>query len=222
MTKTIEDLFVYIAISTGLIPVLLFLRFFAKAKHYIALGLIVAYCIIEFTTNIISFHISPKTFVQVYSIFTILEYFCFTACIYSLIRSSLFKKIIIALSLGFLIFAIFYFAYSKHKSLDSIPIGVETILILFTSFYFLYEQVQDLSTDLIYNRFAFWIASGIMIYLAGSFFIYIFANQVDTETLNQYWILTNVFTTIKNLCFTISFLVFNSSYKKHRISLFSL
>jgi hypothetical protein len=64
------------------------------------------------------------------------------------------------------------------------------------------------SQILIYNRYHFWIVCAFMIYLSGSFFIYIFANQVDQNTLNIYWMFTNVFTILKNVFFSISILVF--------------
>ena len=53
-----------------------------------------------------------------------------------------------------------------------------------------------------------------MIYLAGSFFIYVFAKQVDKEILNQYWFLTNVFYIIKNIFFAIGILTFRKTNQK--------
>ncbi len=93
------------------------------------------------------------------------------------------------------------------KNIDSVPIGIETILILIYSFYYFYEQINDTSNLFIYITYQFWIVIGIMIYLAGSFFIYIFANHVDRQTLNQYWFLTNVFYVIKNILFVVAILI---------------
>jgi hypothetical protein len=96
-----------------------------------------------------------------------------------------------------------------ETGLDSVPIGVETILILLFSFYYLYEQMNENDTLFVYSKYEFWIVTGFMIYLAGSFFIYIFANQ--TAEALSYWYFTNIFSILKNILFSIGIFV---SWKK--------
>jgi hypothetical protein len=55
-----------------------------------------------------------------------------------------------------------------------------------------------------------------MIYLAGSFFIYVLANQVDRETLNNYWFLTNALYVLKNILFAVGIFTFINNRKLHR------
>jgi hypothetical protein len=103
------------------------------------------------------------------------------------------------------------------RGIDSIPIGVEAICILIFAFYYLYEQMKDVSTLFIYGRYHFWIVLGMMIYLAGSFFIYIYASQLPEKLVAQYWIFTNIFSIIKNIFFTIAIFVNGSqSTKKNK------
>lgn len=71
----------------------------------------------------------------------------------------------------------------------------------------MYEQMNDTENSFIYNRYHFWIVIGIMLYLAGSFFIYIFADQVNNKTIDQYWFLTHVFYILKNVMITISLIL---------------
>ena len=59
----------------------------------------------------------------------------------------------------------------------------------------------------IYSRYSFWIVLGLMLYLAGSFFIYIYASQIPSAEVAKYWIFTNIFSIIKNLLFSIAILV---------------
>ncbi len=59
----------------------------------------------------------------------------------------------------------------------------------------------------IYNSVNFWFILGFMIYLAGSFFIYVFANQIDKADLHNYWFITFIFNSIKNVLFSIAFLL---------------
>jgi len=142
-----------------------------------------------------------------YSTFTIAEYLLFAVCFYSLIHNRKFKSGILFFSVCFTLFAILYSIFVKYRVLDSIPIGIETILILIYTFYFLYEQMGSVSQTLIYNKFSFWIVVGILIYLAGSFFIYIFAAQVDQETRGHYWIFSNIFTIIKYIFFSLAMFI---------------
>jgi voltage-gated potassium channel Kch len=133
------------------------------------------------------------------------------------ISNSFFKKIIIGTSILFSLFIIIYNLETKVAGIDSIPIGIEAILILIFSFYYFYEQMKDVSTLFIYGRFHFWIVLGMMIYLAGSFFIYIYASQLETHEVAKYWIFTNIFSIIKSILFTIAIFINGSqSTKKNR------
>jgi len=51
----------------------------------------------------------------------------------------------------------------------------------------------------------FWIILGFLVYLAGSFFIYTFADQIGKSGLHGYWFVTFIFNAIKNIFFSIAF-----------------
>jgi hypothetical protein len=59
--------------------------------------------------------------------------------------------------------------------------------------------MNNVDDQFIYNKFPFWVITGMLIYLAGSFFIYVFAAQVDKAILEEYWFLTNAFYFLKNI-----------------------
>jgi hypothetical protein len=63
--------------------------------------------------------------------------------------------------------------------------------------------MNEMEEIFIYNTYQFWIIIGFMVYLGGSFFIYIFANVVTAKTRHQFWFLTYVFYIVKNILFTI-------------------
>ncbi len=75
--------------------------------------------------------------------------------------------------------------------------------------------MNDLENSFIYSKYHFWLVIGIMLYLAGSFFIYVFANQVDDETLYNFWYLTNVFYVLKNILFGIAVIIL---FKQSKVS----
>lgn len=150
---------------------------------------------------------------------TLIEYLCFSYFLYLNIANKSLRKVISITSIAFTLFCIFYNIKPAYSRIDSVPIGVETIIILSFSFGFLYERMNDSKTLFIYNDYRFWIVLAFMFYLAGSFFIFIFANQIPESELHKYWIFTYVFYTIKNILFAIGMLIigFQKPPNKHHV-----
>lgn len=67
--------------------------------------------------------------------------------------------------------------------------------------------MNDPSTLLIYNDFRFWIILGMVLYLAGSFFIYILSDQMNRAAFQHYLIFTLVFYTLKNIFFALGIFI---------------
>jgi len=139
--------------------------------------------------------------------YTLFEYVFFSTLLISLAGIKKNRNIILILSVCFILFQIGYFFVAKFKRLDSVPIGIETILLLFFSVLLFAEQFKITKTDTIYSNPWFFIAIGIVIYLSGSFFFNILANNIDIETTGKYWFFTYIFETIKNMLFAISIFI---------------
>ena len=218
MTKTIEDLFVYLRLSTDVVIILLFLYLIRRSKLSRAFPLILIYCCIDLIFNIVveRFPFSQRFTEVAYTAYTLIEYFIFTAFIFINLRNRIVKKLMIWLSVAFTVFMVSYTLTTENQNIDSIPIGVETILILLYAFYFFYEEMNNLEQLFIYSKPEFWIITGFMIYLAGSFFIYVFANQVDYSILLKYWFLTNVFFIMQTLLFAIGLIMFLRQNKRNQ------
>jgi hypothetical protein len=208
MAKTIENLFLFLLYFSDLLIILLFLIYNKKNKKEKILLAITLYCCVDILINCITqiFTTGYITYVA-YSFFTAFEYLIFAWCFWLIIENKVFKKAIAIISTLFVLFLIVYYCTTKPRSIDSIPIGLETIIILLYSFYYLYEQMNNTANLFIYNKYQFWIVTGIMIYLSGSFFIYIFANQIDRKLLMRFWFLTNAFYVLKNVFFAIGILI---------------
>lgn len=214
MAKTVESLFYWLTFVSDFLVIVLFLFFLCRTRKYNSVWIIPIYTLINLSINA-SLELLPlKNVFYIYTSFTFIEYFSFTAFIYSFIKSTVFKKVILFSSAAFTLFLPVYFTYFEQAvSIDSIPIGLETLFILFFCSYYFYEQMNDLENHYIYNRYHFWIIIGILLYLAGSFFIYIFANHVDKQTRSQFWFLTYFFYVVKNLFFLIGLMNYNKSAK---------
>ncbi|MFN2440168.1 MAG: hypothetical protein ABR503_13280, partial [Chitinophagaceae bacterium] len=146
--------------------------------------------------------------------YTIFEYTVFAYFIFFSIRNPFFKKLMKILSVFFAVFIFSYYTFGRVQSIDSVPIGFETILILIYSFYYFHEQLNDInSTTLIYYQPSFWIIVGFMLYLGGSFFIYIFANNLNNTQLDQYWFLTYLLYILKSILFFIGLMFYAKQSK---------
>lgn len=157
----------------------------------------------------------PKTKLY-FTLYTFIEYCFFASVLYMNIENKKFRILIRLLSLCFFCFQIFYYINTGNnvKPIDTIPIGFEAILILVYSFYFFFEQLKKISS-LIYENFFFWSSIGMVLYLAGTFFIYILSNNISSKELHNYWFITYAFDIIKNTFFVISLFTFLGQRKKN-------
>jgi hypothetical protein len=207
MFQTIENLFLHIAAYSDFLPLLIFLLFFKKSKVNLSIWIIVLSALIAILLFQASIYFSQGWTKYIIGFTTISEYGLFALFIWLNIRSQIARKIILFTSILFILFIIGYFIWVPIKVIDTIPIGIETILILIFSFYFLYERMNEPSTLLVYNDFRFWVVLGMVLYLASSFFILILSDQMLRKEFDHYQILTFIFYTLKNLFFTIGIFV---------------
>lgn len=209
-TNIIENLFSYLAIYSAFLPILFFVLNWKKCRELRPLWVIVLYAFfVDFLISYAVDFVPHKPLkISLYACFTFFEYLAFAYFIFLQVKRKAFKKFMLFASAVFLVFIISYYLTVKFRNIDSIPIGFETILILIYSFYYLYEEMNDSSTLFIYSKYTFWVIIGIVLYLAGSFFIYIFAGSFLTKAeIREYWFITNIFWIIKNVFFCIAILI---------------
>ena len=200
-----SELFANIGRITDLLPILLFIFLLFKRKRKINKGLwvIFFYCILVAIIDIYLIKVVPEQHLNIlFSSFTLLEFVSFSLFLSFHIENKKFKQLLVSLILVFAIFIFIYFFIVPFNFIDSVPIGIETILVICFSVYFLYELVNK-SNLLLYNTTEFWIITGFLIYLAGSFFIYLYANQVSEQELYQFFFVTYIFGSIKSIFITI-------------------
>ena len=185
--------------------------FFNKLKFRRVAIAIVVYSIIVFLLLSFDAYLN-RYYRNLYSAaYTTIEYLCFAFVIAEIIKYKKVKLLILSLSLLFIVYETFNLFKIHFRTIDSIPIGIETILILLYTFYLFYEQFQKIETIYIYNNYWFWFIVGIIFYLSSSFFFNILADTNNMK-FQQYWFLTYIFETVKNLCFVVG-LIFLSKAK---------
>src|SRR5690349_4458385 len=141
MTKSIENLFLYLVACFDLSIILLIFFYLSKLKPNKIVWLLVFYCCLNSITNWVS-NSNPHNYYVIYVIFTFLEYLTFAAIITLLIKNRNFKKLVILLSVAFSVVVFIHYEAGKSQRIDSIPIGIETILIILYAFYYLYEEIK--------------------------------------------------------------------------------
>lgn len=198
----------YIVTSTYLFLPLAFLFFRCKFKDRVP-TLLFLYGIIFFAVLVVYYDYVPKSFQKYYQVtYTFLEYSVFTSIFWYQIKTRGFKVFILIASSLFFIFQIFFVTTASFKRLDSVAVGVETILLFIYIFYFFYEFSKQIKNTFIYNHYTFWIAVGIMIYLGGSFFFYILINSLTPDEVDKFGIMAYIAEVIKNLLFAFAIFMY--------------
>ena len=205
--QIIEKLFSYILeYSYILIPLGLI---FSKSKQNRLVISLVVYGI-AFFLILHYYYDFPKSYRKLQqTIFTFLEYSFFTYAFWLNIKHAKFRKVMLVFSFLFVCFQIFYFVSADTQRVDSIPVGIETILILIYAFVYFQQYFNENRTTYIHNDPNFWIVVGILIYLGSSFFFNILANQISKD----YWHFTFVPDIIKNVLFFVSVVKYKAPMK---------
>lgn len=115
------------------------------------------------------------------------------------------RFIIQVLSIAFIIFQIIFYLSQQGAKLDTVPVGIETILIFIFIFFFFYEQFVSVKDQFIYSHYCFWFCIGILIYLGGAFFFNLLADHMAN---NDYWYITYIIQTVTNILFTVGLYIY--------------
>lgn len=214
-SKVIEKLFYYIVTYSYLLLPLVFLFLGAKRKELSPL-VIGVYGIVCFV--LLFFYSDFPREIRPYfkTTYTFLEYSAFTLIIYLNIASAKMRRVIVFASIAFFAFQIIYVSSGQVRRLDTIPIGIETILIFTYIVYFLYDFSKSTKGLYIYNHYVFWISVGILLYLGGSFFFYILINDLTEEEIHSFGDLTYTAEIIKNILFGTSLLIYSKYHASEK------
>lgn len=210
-SKVIEKLFSYFLESSYLLlPVVFLLGKSRKNSQALIIGIygIIVFFFLHFYYDL------PKSFRKTQqAFFTATEFSVFTYIIWYNSQSAKLKNTILRIAAFFYLFLIFYFLISKPQKVDSIPVGIEAILIfIFSTMLFSHFLKYNLKSN-IYEYSSFWLVVAIIIYLAAGFFFNILANEVTQDQIKEYWHYTFIPEILKNLVFAlvISGLLFKPS-----------
>lgn len=145
---------------------------------------------------------------EYYFFYTLLEYFSLSTLILLSISDKIFRLVYAALSFLFTIFLIVFFFAVNIKRLDSIPIGIESIVLMILIIFYFYSQFKNISDQNIYDSFSFWIVLGILIYIGFTFFFNILSNSLDQNLFSKYYHYSFLGDILKNILFAVAIIFF--------------
>jgi hypothetical protein len=183
---------IYLSIFLGIIPLLSIILI--KNKN-ISFKLLLFYLCYSLISDLILTKLSIKYLQsEIYSfrLFTIVEYFSITYILYCQIESIIFRKFIKFSSLVFSFFILLDIFTNPLNEFDSIPTGIESLLILITSLLLLYEKI--LKSNKYFTAFV-WISIGLILFFAGTFFLFIMSqnNYSDRDFNDTYGYIVAIF-----------------------------
>lgn len=209
--NNIENLLLHILIYSYLLPVLVVLFLFRTVSSRLSAFLIafILYFLIYFTLNFYFSEIKKALGRNLYYLtYTLCEFLFFAACLWYYVNSSKIRKAIVVLTLSFALFISLFFLTTKIKRVDSIPIGIETILIIGLIAIYFHRLFYSAEKTSVTSQSSFWIVTGILIYLGGTFFFNILANYISHDIYTDYWYLTYFGDIIKNIFASIGVYIY--------------
>lgn len=214
--QVIEKLFLHILTYSYLLLPLTFLFFRSKRRDDLTIGIYgILFFVLLYLINPDHRYIS-KPYLYIYQTFyTFCEYSFFTYLLFQSINLKKLKIIILLFSVLFMGFLIYDYSISQRRQLDSIPVGIETILIFIYISFFFYQNFRNTNEEYIYTQPSFWLSIGMLIYLGGTFFFNILVNYLD-EAQKNYWFLTYIADLIKNLLFCVSIIIYARTPHKEK------
>lgn len=210
----IEELLSYSLNFSYLLPIIFLCLTIRKTKISAFSIVIFTYCLVFFTMNY--YYDEAKYFLgkkNYYLIYTLLEYLTFTFLILYFTPNQKFRRIIVITSIAFTSFLFFFYTTTKIRRLDSIPIGIETILLFVYIFYFFFYILKKIHIE-IYKNAAFWFVIGIFFYLGLTFFFNILADSLNSFDVKKYFHYSFLGDILKNIFFTIAIFQFSLQQTK--------
>ena len=149
------------------------------------------------------------------NLFSLLEYLFISYFYFLILKNRRYKKSLVIVSVIYLIYFVIDSLFIEDITIDfsSGPAAIEAIILLVYSILYLFEEINNTVTLFIYSKKSFWIVVAIIIYISGTFFLFIFAqnNMADPTFQKQYLVMNSVLYIIKSLLFSIAFIIIESN-----------
>ncbi len=180
-----------------------------------SLLLICSYSVYSFFTDIFLsrfFQLHLGSEILSYRLFTVVEFLIFICFIYINASNKKIKKITLLSVLVFFISLIIDLGKFNVYDFDSLPSGVESILIITLTIICIREKLMS---EKMLTQIDIWVHFANLLYFSGLFFLFILSqkNIHNSEFANIFSIATAVFNIIKNLIYSTGIIIYKNSSK---------
>jgi hypothetical protein len=194
--------------------------FFLGKKKQGGLRFLAFYLFYSMLTDLVLNKLSLKFFdseIYSYRLFTIIEFIVLSVYLIKELNSDKSKLFIKISGIVFGLFVLFDLLTGTLNEFDSIPTGVESILILCSSLLVLYERIIKNEE---YNVSSIWISVGLVLFFSGTFFLFILSesNFNDSAFSQTYSFILASFKIISYILFSIGIALDNKNLFKHTYS----
>ncbi len=203
-------LLLYIGFLAPLLPLLFFLLFKRKSQERAVwvIFFYVLYCAINEFINLYLQQIDSRYVLQLFNIFTIAEFSFISYYFLIILRNeSKTKNIIKLFWIGFTIYAVLnIFLNKSSRALDSIAMGIESLIIIILSTYYIFTQIKRVNHSSIFTDLHFWYTVTFLIYFSGTFFLNIMAESMrrNPEYQMLYFGINIGFNILKNVLLAVA------------------
>lgn len=189
-----------LAYLAEILPIVFYL-IFLKRNRGEGLWVIFLYCILSALTELI-FAVTTQPIV--FSSFAVLQFLLISYFFYSSLQD---KKLKLIPILGVLVFCVFAGLNISNKNFDSMSESLASIVFIIYCILLLYEQIKDTSTVFVYYNKKFWVVIAFFLYFSATFFLYIYFSTLSDQQRHTYWVINNFFEILKNILFSVSFIM---------------
>ncbi|MGG9961322.1 hypothetical protein [Ferruginibacter sp. SUN106] len=113
--------------------------------------------------------------------FNVIELGFISWFIYLNIKNATAKRIIIIIQPLFICYCIYDFLSSKQPSVGYYPAAIECIIMIIFIIYFFFELMQEIIQLPLYVIMEFWLATALLIYFSGNFFLFVYSKTMINE-----------------------------------------
>jgi hypothetical protein len=152
--------------------------------------------------------------------FTIAEFTCVFLFMFFSIQRKVLRYLILIGALIFYPIAIINLVKAQ-EGFDTIPASVEAIIIISYCILLLYEQISDPKIIFVYNTKKFWVTIAFFLYFSSTLFLFLYARTLTPSEHDKYWMINDFFDILKNILFSISFIMKKSSKNTYPVESFN-
>jgi hypothetical protein len=145
--------------------------------------------------------------------FTFLSFF-----FYYLLKNKRKKIFFISVTIAFIAYSVYDYLSTSKSDFDYFPLVVESLFFLILIPYYFYEKMQFSIASPIYQSPDFWISVSFLIYFSGNFFLFLYTKvmSADPQFADQYNIIYDSFTILKDTLLCIAIFVNKSRSQNNK------